>query len=188
MNETQKQILLRVAKQTVEAAVSRKPIPLAPKTDDPQLLAHQGCFVTLKKHDNLRGCIGNFVGDKPLIEMVREMAVASSRNDPRFTHCPIRPAELPAIDIEISVLSPMEKTKDPMSLELGKHGIYITDGYRSGCFLPQVATETGWNKEQFLNTCCTHKAGLPEYAWEDPDVDVYLFTADVFGAMWEEIE
>jgi AmmeMemoRadiSam system protein A len=188
MNEIQKQILLRVAKQTVEAAVSRKPIPLAPKTDDPQLLAHQGCFVTLKKHDNLRGCIGNFVGDKPLIEMVREMAVASSRNDPRFTHCPIRPAELPAIDIEISVLSPMEKTKDPMSLELGKHGIYITDGYRSGCFLPQVATETGWNKEQFLNTCCTHKAGLPEYAWEDPDVDVYLFTADVFGAMWEEIE
>lgn len=188
MNEIQKQILLRVAKQTVEAAVSRKPIPLAPKTDDPQLLAHQGCFVTLKKHDNLRGCIGNFVGDKPLIEMVREMAVASSRNDPRFTHCPIRPAELPAIDIEISVLSPMEKTKDPMSLELGKHGIYITDGYRSGCFLPQVATETGWNKEQFLNTCCTHKAGLPEYAWEDPDVDVFLFTADIFGAMWEEIE
>jgi AmmeMemoRadiSam system protein A len=188
MDDKQKQILLRTARQTVEAAVSRKPVPMAPKTDDPALLAHQGCFVTLKKHEDLRGCIGNFVGDKPLIEMVREMAVASARNDPRFTNHPIRPAELPAMDIEISVLSPMEKTDDPMSLELGKHGIYITDGYHSGCFLPQVATETGWDKKQFLNYCCTHKAGLPEYAWEDPKVEVYLFTADVFGAMWGEIE
>jgi AmmeMemoRadiSam system protein A len=188
MNESQKQILLRVAKQTIEAAVNRKEHPRVEKTDEPELLAECGCFVTLKNGEDLRGCIGNFTADKPLIEMVREMAVASARRDPRFTHNPIRPAELPKLEIEISVLSPMEKTSEPLSLELGKHGIFITDGYRNGCFLPQVATETGWTKEEFLNSCCTHKAGLPEYAWENPDVEVYLFTADVFGAHWNEID
>lgn len=188
MNDQQKHILLRVVKQTVDASVNRRPVPAVEKTQDPQLLAECGCFVTLKNGEDLRGCIGNFTADRPLVEMVRDMAVASSRRDPRFTHNPIRPGELAKLDIEISVLSPMQKTDNPMGLELGKHGIYITDGYRSGCFLPQVATETGWTAEEFLNYCCTHKAGLPEYAWEDPNVEVYLFTADVFGAMWNEIK
>jgi AmmeMemoRadiSam system protein A len=188
MNEKQKQILLRTAKETVEAAVNRKPAPMVEKTDDPALLAECGCFVTLKNNDDLRGCIGNFTADKPLIEMVREMAISSARRDPRFTHNPIRPAELPRLDIEISVLSPMQKTDNPMGLELGKHGIFITDGVSSGCFLPQVATETGWSVEEFLNYCCVHKAGLSEYAWEEPNVEVYLFTADVFGAHWNEID
>ncbi|MBM4102707.1 MAG: AmmeMemoRadiSam system protein A [Planctomycetes bacterium] len=188
MNESQKQILLRTAKQTVDAAVNRLPAPMAEKTDDPALLAECGCFVTLKNNEDLRGCIGNFTADKPLIEMVREMAMSSARRDPRFTHNPIRPAELPLLEIEISVLSPMEKTDNPMGLELGKHGIFITDGRRSGCFLPQVATETGWTTEEFLNYCCTHKAGLREYAWEDPEVEVYLFTAEVFGAGWGQIK
>lgn len=187
LTDVQKQTLLRTAKQTVEAVVNHRPAPIVEKTDDPVLLTPQGCFVTLKNRNDLRGCIGNFIGDKPLIEMVREMAVASARHDPRFRHNPIRPAELPRLDIEISALSPMERTDNPLSLELGKHGIYITCGGQSGCFLPQVATETGWTKEEFLNYCCTHKAGLPEYAWEDPDVEVYLFTAEVFGAQWEEI-
>jgi AmmeMemoRadiSam system protein A len=188
MNEKQKQILLRTAKQTVEAAVNRRSVPAVEKTDDPELLAECGCFVTLKNGEDLRGCIGNFTSDKPLIEMVRDMAIASCRHDTRFSHNPIRPGELTRLDIEISVLSPMQKTDNPMGLELGKHGIYITSGYRSGCFLPQVATETGWTKEEFLNYCCSHKAGLPEYAWEEEGVEVYLFTAEVFGAMWNEID
>jgi AmmeMemoRadiSam system protein A len=188
LTDVQKQILLRTAKQTVEAAVNRGPVPAVEKTNDPALLAECGCFVTLKNNDDLRGCIGNFTADQPLIEMVREMAVASARHDTRFAGNPIRPAELPKLDIEISVLSPMEKTDSPMGLELGKHGIFITDGRRSGCFLPQVATETGWTTEEFLNYCCTHKAGLREYAWEEPEVEVYLFTAEVFGARWGEIK
>ena len=93
----------------------------------------------------------------------------------------MRVAELQEIDIEISVLSPLEKTDDPLSLELGKHGIYIKKGFAGGCFLPQVATETGWNKEQFLSQCCGGKAGLPPDAWKQADTEVFLFTAEVFG-------
>ncbi|MFW5915583.1 MAG: AMMECR1 domain-containing protein [Planctomycetota bacterium] len=81
----------------------------------------------------------------------------------------------------MSVLSPLEKTGDPMELELGTHGIYVQKGRRTGCFLPQVATETGWSKEEFLQRCCSGKAGLSPDAWKDPDTDVYLFTAEVIG-------
>lgn len=184
MNETQQKVLLKVARDTVEAAVLRKPVD-EPSTEDPQLLAEQGCFVTLKNGDELRGCIGQFVADRPLIEMVSQMAVASCLHDTRFDR--ITPQELDELDIEISVLSPMVKTENPLSLRLGIDGIYITNGHSSGCFLPQVATETGWSQEEFLSYCCAHKAGLRSHAWKDPGVDVYLFTAEVFGAAWSDI-
>jgi len=186
MNDVRKKTLLKIAKETVKAAVSGKPA-YEPKTDDAELLAEQGCFVTLKSGEQLRGCIGQFTADRPLIEMVSQMAVSSCLHDPRFGRNRIRPAELTELDIEISVLSPMVKTDDPLSLRLGVDGIYITDGVRSGCFLPQVATETGWSAEEFLSYCCAHKAGLRADAWKDPDVDVYLFTADVFGSHWNDI-
>ena len=187
MNEKQKKTLLKVAKETVAAAVARKPVH-EPTADDPELLAEVGCFVTLKNGEQLRGCIGQFTADKPLIEMVCQMAVSSCMHDPRFGGDRITSAELPQLDIEISVLSPMKKTDDPLSLRLGVDGIYITDGRSSGCFLPQVATETGWNEEDFLSFCCAHKAGLAPDAWKtDLDVEVYLFTAEVFGAEWEDI-
>ena len=187
MNETQKTVLLKTAKDTVAAAVSGRPVH-EPMTDDPDLLAEVGCFVTLKNGEQLRGCIGQFTADKPLIEMVCQMAVSSSTHDPRFGGNRITPDELLNLDIEISVLSPMEKTDDPLSLRLGVDGIYITDGRVSGCFLPQVATETGWDEEDFLSFCCAHKAGLAPDAWKtDPGVEVYLFTAEVFGAEWEDI-
>lgn len=186
MNDEQKQTLLKVAKDTVEAVINGKAAP-SPGSDDPELNAKCGCFVTLKNGERLRGCIGNFVSDGPLIELVAEMAKASSTSDPRFFGDRIRPRELEQLDIEISVLSALEKTDDPLSLRLGVDGIYIKSGYASGCFLPQVATETGWNKEEFLGYCCSHKAGLPENAWKDPETDVYLFTAEVFGAPWSEV-
>ena len=145
--------------------------------------------MTLKNGEQLRGCIGQFTADKPLIEMVCQMAVSSSMHDPRFGGDRITADELGQLDIEISVLSPMVKTDDPLSLRLGVDGIYITDGRVSGCFLPQVATETGWNEEDFLTFCCTHKAGLAPDAWKtDPGVEVYLFTADVFGGQWNQIQ
>ena len=181
MIETQKKLLLNVARESVTAAVKGTFVE-TPTTGDPELLAHCGCFVTLKNNGELRGCIGNFISDKPLIELVHDMAVASATEDSRFFHNPITPRELQKLDIEISVLSPLKETSDPLSLRLGIDGIYITRGRTSGCLLPQVATETGWTKEQFLSYCCEHKAGLSPGAWKDKNTHVYLFSAEVFGS------
>lgn len=186
MNDEQKRTLLKVARDTVEAVVNRRAAP-APTSDDPELNAPCGCFVTLKNGDRLRGCIGQFTSDKPLVALVVEMAKASATSDPRFSTSRITPGEIDRLDIEISVLSPLELTDDPLSLKPGTHGIYIRRGSASGCFLPQVATETGWSKEQFLSYCCSHKAGLSPDAWQDPETQVYLFTAEVFGAAVKDI-
>jgi AmmeMemoRadiSam system protein A len=186
MNDTQKQTLLKIARDTVEAVIKGKQIEV-PQSDDPELNAPCGCFVTLKNHGRLRGCIGNFISDSPLIQLVAEMTKASATCDPRFFADRITAAELDQLDIEISVLSPLQKTSEPLNLQLGVDGIYIKKGHVSGCFLPQVATETGWSKEEFLSFCCSHKAGLAPDAWKDPDTEVYLFTAEVFGADFKDI-
>jgi len=186
MNEAQKKILLKTASDTVEAVIKRQPTEKA-ESDDPELNAHCGCFVTLKNRGRLRGCIGQFTSEIPLIELVGQMAKASATSDPRFLGDPITAGELEQLDIEISVLSPLQRTDEPLSLRLGIDGIYIKKGGASGCFLPQVATETGWSKEEFLSYCCAHKAGLYPDAWKEADTEVYLFTADVFGAEFKEI-
>jgi AmmeMemoRadiSam system protein A len=186
MNDEQKKKLLKVARDIVEAVIRGQKIA-KPESDDPELNAPCGCFVTLKNHGRLRGCIGQFTSDKPLIELVAEMAKASSTSDPRFFGDPITAGELGKLDVEISVLSPLQRTDDPLSLKLGVDGIYIKRGRASGCFLPQVANETGWNKEEFLSYCCAHKAGLAADAWKDPETEVYLFTAEVFGADFKDI-
>jgi AmmeMemoRadiSam system protein A len=186
MDEQQKKTLLKVAKDTVEAVVTRRPVP-AHESDDPELNSPCGCFVTLKNRGRLRGCIGKFISEAPLIELVAEMAKSSATRDPRFFADPISPRELDKLDVEISVLSPLKRTDDPLSLRLGVDGIYIKKGGASGCFLPQVATETGWSKEEFLSYCCAHKAGLAADAWKDPETEVHLFTAEVFGADFKNI-
>ena len=179
MTEKQKKSLLQVARKVIEAAVAGKPISQF-ESEDPLFKEHRGCFVTIHNQGRLRGCIGNFQPNQPLLDTIREMGVAATR-DSRFYSNPVTVMELPEIDIEISVLSPLEKTDDPLSLELGTHGIYIKRGATSGCFLPQVATETGWSKEEFLSNCCGGKAGLKPDAWRDPTTEVFFFTADVFG-------
>ena len=179
MQPQQRQTLLRIAREVVEAAVRGQP-PARHESSDPLFAEHCGCFVTIKNHGRLRGCIGTFTADAPLLHTVEQMAQAAT-HDPRFPFDRINPAELSQIDIEISVLSPLQKTDDPLSLELGKHGIYIRRGLASGCFLPQVATEAGWNKEQFLSNCCAGKAGLDPDAWKDPKTEVLLFTAEIFS-------
>jgi AmmeMemoRadiSam system protein A len=186
MNEDQRKHLLEIARDTIRAVILRRPAG-RPRSQDAALTACCGCFVTLKNHGHLRGCIGQFVSDRPLVELVAEMAKASATGDPRFMSNPITPGEVGKLDIEISVLSPLQRTDDPLSLELGTHGIYIKRGYASGCFLPQVAEETGWSKEEFLSQCCLHKAGLPPDAWKDPGTEVYLFTAEIFGAAVRDI-
>ena len=186
MDDKQKQTLLKIARDTVKAVIKKTPEP-KPRSDDPALNAPCGCFVTLKNRGRLRGCIGQFTSNSPLVELVVEMAKAAATSDPRFFADPIRPSELEPLDIEISVLSPLKRTEDPLSLRLGVDGIYIKRGRLSGCFLPQVADETGWTKEQFLSYCCAHKAGLAEDAWKDPETEVYFFTAEAFGADFKDI-
>jgi AmmeMemoRadiSam system protein A len=186
MNDTQKRTLLKIARDTVEAVITSGAVP-RPESDDPELNAYCGCFVTLKNQDQLRGCIGQFTSDKPLVELVVEMAKASATSDPRFFADPVTADELEQLDVEISVLSPLKRTDEPLSLRLGVDGIYIKKGCVSGCFLPQVATETGWSKEEFLSYCCAHKAGLSADAWKDPTTEVYLFSAEVFGSLLKEI-
>jgi AmmeMemoRadiSam system protein A len=187
MDQKHRQVLLKTVRDTLEAVIrGRRSLP-KPQSSDPDLSRPCGCFVTLKNRGRLRGCIGQFIADRPLIEMVAEMAKASAMADPRFLSDRIKAAELPTLDIEISVLSPLERTHDPLRLRLGTDGIYIKRGYANGCLLPQVATEAGWTQAEFLSYCCSHKAGLSPDAWRDPETEVYLFTAEVFGGAWSEI-
>lgn len=172
--------LLEIARASIAAAVRGDPLPRVEEKDH-LLTAKHGAFVSLHNGEALRGCLGHFTSNEPLYKLVNELARAAATEDPRFTDHPITLQELPDLRIEISVLSPLQKIKNPLDIELGVHGIYIRRGYASGCFLPQVATETGWTKEQFLGYCCSHKAGLAADAWKDPRTEVLVFTADVFG-------
>jgi AmmeMemoRadiSam system protein A len=174
----ERETLLAIAREAVAASVAGRPLPQV-KVEGPALNQKCGAFVTLKSRGELRGCIGQFEAEGPLYLTVQQMACAAATEDPRFFDQPIRPQDVPGLEIDISVLSPLERTRDPLSLELGKHGIYIRKGYRAGCFLPQVATETGWSKEEFLGHCCAGKAGLRPDAWRESDTEVYLFTAEI---------
>ena len=106
------------------------------------------------------------------------MAIASSTEDPRFP--PVTKDELKDIKIEISVLSKPKLIKSIKEFELGKHGVIVQKDFNQGVFLPQVATETEWSKEEFLSNVCAHKAGLPANAWQDKDTKIYIFEALVF--------
>lgn len=172
--------LVALAKEAVAAAVRGEPFPRV-KDASGVLAETRGCFVTLTNQDQLRGCIGTFHPSLPLGRMIVEMG-QSAAHDPRFTMDPITPEELPELTIEVSVLSPLTKTNDPAGLTVGVHGIYIICGGRSGCFLPEVATDQGWDAEEFLSYCCSHKAGLPADAWRYADAEVYLFTSEKFHA------
>jgi AmmeMemoRadiSam system protein A len=180
LSANDKKTLLRIARETVKAALAGTPLPIV-TADSPGLITPCGAFVTLKNAGRLRGCIGTFGARAPLYRTVQQMAVAATR-DPRFLGNPVTAAELDRIQIEISALSPLEKTKDPMAeIELGRHGICIEGPYGSGCFLPQVATETGWTLEQFLAHLARDKAGLAAEAYKDPGTEIQVFTALVFG-------
>lgn len=179
MSPAARERLLKIARESLTEVVNGRPLPTEP-VDDPELQGHQGAFVTLKRGEALRGCIGQFTADRPLYRVVREMAQSSALRDPRFP--PVRPAELDGLTVEISVLSPMRRVLDPMKeVVLGKHGIYIKRGYRTGTYLPQVATEHHMSKEEFLSSCTAGKAGLPPDAWKDPATEVYVYTAEVFS-------
>jgi MEMO1 family protein len=178
LTEKDKNDLLEIARKTIVSYVGEKKNPDIDTSKLGENIKKQcGAFVTLHKDGKLRGCIGRFTADIPLYDVVRDMAISSSTQDYRFS--PVTKDEIAGLEIEISVLSPMEKIKSIDEIELGKHGIYIIKGGRGGTFLPQVATETGWTKEEFLGHCAQDKAGIGWNGWKDSDI--YIYTAIVFS-------
>ena len=175
--EAQQRALVAIAREAVRGSVTgQRPAPRA-AADLPQA---SGAFVTLKKHGELRGCIGSLECRGSLADEVARVAVSAAQEDPRFS--PVRPAELDDIDVEVSVLGPLERIDplDPSAIEIGRHGLVVEQGARRGLLLPQVATEWNMDRETFLAHTCA-KAGLPRDAWRS-GASVYRFAADVFGA------
>ena len=172
----EKALLHHIARQSVEAVLSgRKTVPL-PQLP-PRLQESAGAFVTIRKHKQLRGCIGHISGIYPLAETVSKMSQTAALKDPRFP--PVRKEELPELEFEISVLSPLQPISDVNMIQIGVHGIYIKQGARSGLLLPQVAGEFGWDRIAFLEHTC-RKAHLDKDAWKDPQTHIFIFSAEVF--------
>jgi hypothetical protein len=178
LNIEQKKKLLEIARKSIETYLKTGK-KLEVTETDPALIKEMGAFVTLHKNGELRGCIGHMVGNEPLYLTVRDMAQEAATGDPRFPAVTL--PELKDIEIEISALSPLEKADSADKIQMGVHGVIVKRGFNSGVFLPQVATETGWSKEEFLSNLCAHKAGLPADAWKDKDTELYIFTAEVFS-------
>ncbi|HDT12711.1 MAG TPA: AmmeMemoRadiSam system protein A [Candidatus Marinimicrobia bacterium] len=152
-------------------------------SDNEFYLKKTGIFVTLHKNGDLRGCIGHIVGMHPLKESLFEMAEASAFEDPRFN--PIKKHELNEITIEISVLSELEEVSGVTDIEVGKHGVLLKQGYQQAVFLPQVAPEQGWDRDEMLSHL-SMKAGLSPDAYKNPDMKFYIFTAVVFSEQSHE--
>lgn len=176
--------LLNIARKTIEYCLKEN-ITSSPSFDkmgivEPNQLvmkAHCGAFVTLHNKGRLRGCIGNFNPNYELYKVIRDMAVQSAFKDNRF-HSPTL-EEMKEIDIEVSVLTPFNKIRNVSEIKLGKHGIYIMNEGRSGTFLPQVATETGWSLMEFLGHCSQDKMGLGWNDWQN--AEIFTYESEVFG-------
>ena len=173
-----KKMLKDIALQSIKDSLNGKSesVRVSPLQKYPMLSKKCGAFVSLHKHGRLRGCIGHFGEDYPLHEIVAEMARAAAFEDPRFM--PVTRDELDDIDIEISVLTPMRRIQSLDEFQLHRHGIYIKKGRRSGTFLPQVADEVNWTKEEFVGHCSQDKAGLGWDGWRD--AELYVYEAIVF--------
>ena len=177
LSDEEKKILKEIALTSIKDSLAGKPVaqPIL-NSQYPVLNSKCGAFVSLHKQGRLRGCIGHFGEDVPLHEIVAEMARAAAFEDPRFM--PVTMDELKDIDIEISVLTPMRRIQSLDEFELHRHGIYIRRGYRSGTFLPQVADEVNWTKEEFVSHCAQDKAGIGWDGWRD--AELYVSEAIVF--------
>jgi AmmeMemoRadiSam system protein A len=166
--------LLEIARCTLEDLVRDRRRPFK-NIDDPYLrTSAYGAFVSLHKADELRGCVGTCTPSAPLYQTVIDMTQAAASRDHRVT--PVNEDELNDIRIDISILSPLEFARDPLLLEVGRHGLHIACGGRRGVLLPQVATQQRWDIKTFLEQTCL-KAGLPENAWKQPDTLVSSFSA-----------
>jgi len=177
LTREEKITLLKVARNSIrEALLGEKPEP--PEIDSDIFHKKRGAFVTLHNHGQLRGCVGFIIEAKPLIDTIKEMAQAAALRDSRFE--PVKADEIDDIDIEISVISPLHEIDNINEIIVGTHGLMIRRGFFSGLLLPQVATQQGWNRQAFLEYTCL-KAGLPADAWKNPDINIYIFSAQVFA-------
>ena len=172
-------LLLKIARDAIAAHVgqSRNPESEIRNPQSAILSRVGGAFVTLHAHGDLRGCIGHIERNERIGNVVASCAVAACSSDPRFP--PVTSSELAGIDIEISLLGPLEPIAGSADVEVGRHGLVIERGWQRGLLLPQVATEWGWDAETFLAQTC-HKAGLPRDAWKNR-AEIWRFEAEVFG-------
>ena len=168
--------LLEVAREAIFCRLSRGSVPPFAVTE-PELEAPAGAFVSLHLDDQLRGCIGNLHGDRPLQDVVAEMAVEAAIGDPRFPALTLK--ELPRTELEVSVLTPFVPIA-PDGVVVGRHGLYVVRGPRRGVLLPQVGKQYGWTAEELLQHTCK-KAGLPADAWKDKETRLFAFEAEVFS-------
>ncbi|MEA2020699.1 MAG: AmmeMemoRadiSam system protein B [Patescibacteria group bacterium] len=178
LNTVQKKQLLSIARETLESVVNTGNKPLF-EVEDSLLEQELGVFVTLKKNNQLRGCMGIFEPNKPLWNVVQDQTEVSALKDPRFP--PVQPEELADIEIEISIIAPPKQIEDPNQIKLGEDGVMIRRGQKSGTFLPQVAKETSWDLETFLCQLCASKAGLYKDAWKDPETEIYTYSTETFS-------
>lgn len=169
--------LLAIARQTIAHFLKTGAFPHF-TVNLPGLLQEKGAFVTLKKHGELRGCIGHLIGDRPLYLVVQSMAVSAAVADQRFP--PVTEEELSDLEIEISVLSPLEQVENVDQIQVGVHGVIIRRGLNQAVYLPQVAPEQGWDREEMLENLCL-KAGLSKDDWKKEGTRFYVFTAEVFA-------
>jgi AmmeMemoRadiSam system protein A len=181
LTAAQQQFLLDTARSVIRATL-RGETAAAPEVSDPALLADAGGFVSLHEigSHRLRGCVGRLQASAPLIQTVVETA-ANVLEDPRFANHPVTLHDLQRLDIEISVLSPLRTMTHPLDFEPLNEGFYLTCGGRSGTFLPQVARQTGWSREQLLSRLCTEKLGLAADAWKGPEVRLQKYTVLLIG-------
>ena len=175
LTDNEKTILLSTAMESIASQLEERQ-GIYPHTTD-KLETPLGSFITLHIDGKLRGCIGHMLPLNALIEDVKTLARESAFHDPRFPGLNIK--ELKLIDIEISVLSPLENSSAE-DVVVGKHGIIMKNGYNSGVLLPQVPVEQGWDREEFLTQTC-YKAGMNGDCWKDPGTQIETFTAVIFG-------
>ena len=172
LNSSEKKELRKIAQLALETAVlENKRVEIDESKMSPKLKEHLGAFVTLYFNSNLKGCIGRFEPEQELFEVVIDMAIAASRHDSRFS--PVNTKELQNIQLEISVLTPRKKVTSIDEIEVGKHGIYVKYGVKSGTYLPHVATDMNWSKKDYFQSCCEDKAGIAPKDCKDSEIYVY---------------
>jgi AmmeMemoRadiSam system protein A len=176
LTDSEQKLLLQIARNAVHHYLSNQ-IPHFPELPDGALNEARGIFVSIHQNGELRGCIGNVHSASPLYRSAAECAIAAAVGDPRFM--PLMVAELPDVDFEISVLSPMQRIEDVENIEIGKHGVLISKRTSRGLLLPQVALTHGWSRERFLAETC-RKAGLAPDDWKE-GATIYCFSALVFS-------
>ncbi|MEW5807801.1 MAG: AmmeMemoRadiSam system protein B [Acidobacteriota bacterium] len=180
-NPDERSLLLKLARETITSHLKGWEMPdglIERIKSSEKMMQKRGVFVTIKKHGDLRGCIGYIQGIKPLYQAVIDNALSASTKDHRFP--PMSASEINEVKIEISIMSPLRKIDSLEEIVVGQHGLYLEFGNRHGVLLPQVATEEGWNREEFLNGIC-RKSGLPENTWRTARPTLWVFSAEVFG-------